>query len=130
VIKWLTQWNPRPGVDDQEALRGWGEEHPELVLRVPGIRGYVQNISQPLSEGTPPPHAGLGEVHFDDLEAADRAGGSPQRAAVIEDARMFMDLQHVVVAWAAENPSLRPSQLLTHRPRFSGRPGGEVDLGR
>jgi len=102
MITRLTQWHPREGLSRDEALRYWTEQHAKLVLDVPGLRGYVQNVCTLAPDGSEPPYAGLGEVWFESVQAAEDASGSAEWAAVIEDARTFMDFSRLVVAWAEE----------------------------
>jgi uncharacterized protein (TIGR02118 family) len=95
----LTQWRPREGLARGEAQRAW-ERHAELVERVPGVRRYVQHHAVEAPDGSEPPYAGLGEVWFDDADAARAALGTPEWAAVLADAGGFMALDGVVAAWA------------------------------
>ena len=100
MIERLTQWHALPGVEREEAVRHWTEEHARLVARVPHLAGYVQNVAVAGSDGSAPPYEGLGVARFASLEDAARAAESPEWAAVIEDARTFMDFDRLVVAWA------------------------------
>jgi uncharacterized protein (TIGR02118 family) len=99
VIVRMTQWQPRPGLAREEALRAW-ERHADLVERVPGLRRYVQNHAVAPPDGSDSPFAGLGEAWFDDAESARSALESPEWAAVIEDAKTFVDFNSVVATWA------------------------------
>jgi uncharacterized protein (TIGR02118 family) len=103
MIKRLTQWQARPGLDRDEAIRYWTGEHVRLVARVPRLLGYVQNTALVGMDGADPPYAGLGEASFASLEEARFATESSEWAAVIEDARIFMDFDRLVVTWASEN---------------------------
>jgi uncharacterized protein (TIGR02118 family) len=62
VIKRLTQWNNRKEMSREDALRYWRDQHVRLVEKVPGLRGYVQNLCTVGPDGAEPPYAGLGEV--------------------------------------------------------------------
>ena len=103
MIKRLTMWHAREGVSRDEALRHWSHEHAELVRQVPGLRRYVQDHCIDSPEGGAIPYAGLGEVWFDDFEAAASATSTAEWAAVITDAMTFMDLERIVAAWATEH---------------------------
>ena len=103
MVKRLTQWVPRTGVEPDEAVRRWRTSHVSLVRQVPGVTRYVQNVCTPSPDGTEPPYAGLGELSFETLEDAHAALDTPEWHAVIEDAREFMDLDHVTAAWANEH---------------------------
>jgi uncharacterized protein (TIGR02118 family) len=95
----LTRWQPRAGLDRAEALAAW-KRHAELVGRVPGVRRYVQHHAVGSPDGDEPPYAGLGEVWFDDGEAARAALASPEWSAVLADADAFREPGSVAAAWA------------------------------
>jgi uncharacterized protein (TIGR02118 family) len=99
MIGRFTQWRPRPDIDRREALLAW-DRHARLVERVPGLRRYVQNhvVATPF-DGTEPSYAGVGEAWFDDLVAAQAALESDEWAAVIDDAKTFMDFDSLVATW-------------------------------
>jgi uncharacterized protein (TIGR02118 family) len=99
MIGRFTQWRPRPDIDRPEALLAWGR-HAPLVERVPGLRRYVQNhvVSTPFDENEPA-YAGVGEAWLDDLAAAQVALESDEWAAVIDDAKTFMDFDSLVATW-------------------------------
>lgn len=99
MIRRLTQWQARPGVERHAAVRYWTEEHARLVERVPYLAGYVQHVAVVAPDGSEPPYAGLGEARFASFESAARATESTEWAAVIEDARTFMDFERLLVAW-------------------------------
>ena len=99
MVRRLTQWHARPGVHREEAVRYWTNEHARLVGRVPYLQGYVQHVAVAAPDGSEPPYAGLGEARFASFEQAARATASDEWAAVIEDARTFMDFERLVVAW-------------------------------
>lgn len=109
MIKRLTQWHVRPGVERETAIRHWTGEHVRLVERVPHLQGYVQDVAVVGPDGAEPPYAGLGEAWFATVDEAQAATGSPAWSAVIEDARTFMDFGRLVVAWAEENVAVPPS---------------------
>jgi len=103
VINRLTMWHAKDGVTGEDALTHWMNGHADLVRNVPGIRRYVQHHCVESPEGGGIPYTGLGEIWFDDFDAASAATTSPQWAAVIADADSFMDLSTVVAAWAEEH---------------------------
>jgi uncharacterized protein (TIGR02118 family) len=102
MIKRLTIWQVKSGLPAEEALQHWQGAHIPLVLALPGLRRYVQNRCVSTPEGVQPPFAGLGEVWFDDLEAAQAAMQSPEWSQVLDDALTFMDMDRIEVAWAEE----------------------------
>lgn len=105
MIKRLTTWQVQAGLDHEKAVERWLTRHVPLVLAVPGVRAYVQNRCVAALDGEGPPYAGMGEVWFESRETATAATQSPEWSAVIADAREFMDMSTVVVAWAEEHPA-------------------------
>ena len=100
MVERLTQWHARPGLDREQAVRYWTEQHARLVERVPRLEAYVQHVAVVAPDGSEPPYAGLGEARFRSFEDAARATESAEWAAVLEDARTFMDVDRLTVAWA------------------------------
>ena len=111
MIKRLTQWQVRPGEDRETAVSHWTSAHVALVKEVPHVLGYIQDVALTGVGGADPPYAGVGQTWFATFEVAQLATSSPEWAAVIEDARTFMDFDRLVVAWTNENVIIRP-------PRF------------
>ena len=71
-----------------EAFREhWRERHAPLIVRLPGIRRYVQNV--PLRSEAP--YDALAESSFDDTQAMKTLARSPEYAAVLEDEPRFID---------------------------------------
>ena len=103
MIKRLTQWTQRPELTREEALRHWKEDHARLVVRMPGVVRYVQNVCVAGPEGVEPPYAGLGEVWFETLDSAQAALASSEWKSVLDDAATFMDMGAISAAWASEH---------------------------
>ena len=99
MTKRLTLWRARTDVGSDEALRRWQGDHVSLVERVPGLKRYRQTLCADGPDGTPPDFLGLGEVWFEDIETAREALASHEWAAVIEDAKGFMDFSSVTAVW-------------------------------
>jgi uncharacterized protein (TIGR02118 family) len=104
MLKRLTLWRTREGVSSDAALAHWGYTHARLVERVPGVRRYVQDRCTVGPDRAEPPFVGVGELWFDNFEAANAALATPEWQAVIEDASTFMDLDQVTAVWAEEDP--------------------------
>lgn len=98
MVRRLTQWHARPGLAREEAVRYWTHEHARLVERVPHLQGYVQHVAVVTPDGSEPPYAGLGGA-VRELRGGRARDGSDEWAAVIEDARGFMDFERLTVAW-------------------------------
>jgi uncharacterized protein (TIGR02118 family) len=103
MLKRLTIWQCKSSVDHESAVRHWLGSHVALVLAVPGVKRYAQNVCLPGPDGSNPPYAGLGEVWFDSIEHAASALLSPEWQVVIEDAGTFMDMTRISAAWAEEH---------------------------
>jgi uncharacterized protein (TIGR02118 family) len=106
VIKRVTVVQALSGLDRAETLRHWREVHAPLVLRVPGVRRYVQNHCVEDARGGEPPFLGVGEVWFESREGAERAQRTPEWQAVLSDAAGFMDMERVTAGWAEEHEFL------------------------
>lgn len=71
-----------------EAFREhWRERHAPLVVRLPGIRRYIQNT--PLDSDST--YDGIAESSFDDTQAMKALARTPEYAAVLEDEPRFID---------------------------------------
>ena len=97
-------WQAREEVSREAALDHWRGLHVRLVEQVPGVKRYVQDVCARGPDGSEPPYAGVGELWFDDIEAAKASLETPEWRAVIEDASTFMALDHVTAAWVEEHP--------------------------
>lgn len=103
MIKVVAVIRRRADMDRAEFLRFWQEEHPPLVLRLPGIRGYRQNVA--IEHHTSWPWDGCAELWFDDVGAVRDAFASseaePLRAHeehFIGDIDWFLASEIVVLA--------------------------------
>jgi uncharacterized protein (TIGR02118 family) len=87
----------RPGLGRKEADRFWRERHAPLVLAVPELTRFVQNLVLgslgPFGvEGQPVVYDGLSECWFADREAFVRASETAEWQRLVEDARSFIDM--------------------------------------
>lgn len=90
-----------PGVDRQEADDHWLRRHAPLVLAVPGIGPYQQNLATfslgPFGvEGEPLQYDGLSEWWFTSRAAYLRTLETPEWERVLDDAATFLDLDALV----------------------------------
>jgi uncharacterized protein (TIGR02118 family) len=102
VIKALRAFRRAPGMSQEEFLRRW-DEHAELVLAVPGLRGYMQSPKVGRDEQSTAPFDGYSSLWFDDVDAAARAELSPEAARVREDAARFTSAEGVQAALTTEH---------------------------
>jgi uncharacterized protein (TIGR02118 family) len=89
VIKALRAFRRAPDVDREEFLRRW-DGHAELVLAVPGIRGYMQCPRTGRDEQSTAPFDGFSAMWFDDESSITRALESPEARAAREDSSTFI----------------------------------------
>jgi uncharacterized protein (TIGR02118 family) len=92
VIKALRACRRAPGMAQEEFVDRW-ERHAELVLAVPGVRGYAQSPRVGGPEHSTAPFDGYSAVWFDDEEALARARRTPEAAAVRAGQAEFMDAE-------------------------------------
>jgi uncharacterized protein (TIGR02118 family) len=92
----------RPDLSREEFLRLWQEEHPTLVRRLPGLRGYKQ--SPAISHRSQWPWDGCAELWFDSVadvrDAFNSEDAIPLRAHeehFIETIDWFLATETVVV---------------------------------
>jgi uncharacterized protein (TIGR02118 family) len=102
VIKALRAFRRVPEMDTDEFLRRW-DQHAELVLAVPGVRGYVQSPKVGREDQSTAPFDGFSSMWFDDVEAAARAATSPAARAAREDSARFIAAEGVVAINAIEH---------------------------
>ena len=98
VVKAVSFFKRRAGmaVDDFQAY--WRGKHPEAVLRLPGIRRYVQSHTRPAGYARGEPiYDGIAELWWDSREVLTAAVATPAglRAGeeLLEDERRFIDLE-------------------------------------
>jgi uncharacterized protein (TIGR02118 family) len=102
VIKALRAFTRVPGMDRDEFLRRW-QQHADLVLAIPGVRGYVQSPRVGRDEQSTAPFDGYSAIWFDDEEAAARAVATPEAQAARVDSATFIDDDSVVAAPTREH---------------------------
>ncbi|MER7113458.1 EthD family reductase [Saccharomonospora azurea] len=88
MVKFVAVVRRKEGLDFAEFRRLWCEEHPDLVLRMPGVRRYEQNLAY-RGESRDWPMDGIAEVWFDDHTAMKRAFASPEGTAATAHQDLF-----------------------------------------
>src|SRR5579884_4256605 len=93
MVKSMVFFKRRPGMEVEAFRRYWLEEHPKVVLKLPGIRRYVQNhpTLSAYEGGREPVYDGVAEVWFDDWEALRASGRAPAYQDVLADEANFLD---------------------------------------
>lgn len=91
----------KSGLDRQEALRYWREQHAPIVAAVPGVQAYVQQHAVAGPDG-PPPFLGVASLSFADEDAFEAAAASPEFAAALADVPNFADAERLPTAFTEE----------------------------
>ena len=70
----------------------WRTTHAAIIVRLPGIRGYVQShvLASAYRKGEPV-YDGVAEAYFDDTQAMKMLAKTPEYAAVLADEPKFID---------------------------------------
>jgi uncharacterized protein (TIGR02118 family) len=89
VIKIAALIQRRPDVAPAEFLRIWREEHPRVVVKLPGLRRYRQN--HPVQHRKLWAWDGMAELWFDDVAAVRNAFNSAIAAEVRAHEQRFID---------------------------------------
>ena len=95
MIKVLGLLTRKEGTTHEEFVRHWFDIHAPLAHAVPGIRRYVQSHitgtrSRPDIPETAVDVDGIAELWYDDLEAMQRAGASPEMKILTDDGALFI----------------------------------------
>jgi uncharacterized protein (TIGR02118 family) len=101
VIKAMRAFRRAPGMTGDEFLRRW-DQHAELVLAIPGVRGYVQSPKTGRDAQSTAPFDGFSAMWFDDEDALARAVTSPEARAARADSSQFISADGVRAATVIE----------------------------
>ena len=126
MIKVVTCIKRKAGMSVEDFQTYWRERHPEVVVRLPGIRRYVQSHTRPAGYRTGTPvWDGIAEVWFDDGRAMHALLGSPEMAAVEADESRFIDRaatrviatdEHVIKDEPVPAGAAKNVELVTRKP--------------
>ena len=92
----------RPDMSPDEFRKYWTTTHAEITAKVPGLRSYIQNICLPDENGEPA-YDGVALLAFDSPEGMQKAVGTEEWAAVLDDVPKFVDGSRIVIMIAEEN---------------------------
>jgi uncharacterized protein (TIGR02118 family) len=98
MIKAITFVKRKPGMSVEDFQAYWRAKHPEVVVRLPGLRRYVQ--SHALLAGYRKgelPWDGIAEVWMDDMESFRRLPGAKEYEAVQADEKRFIGRSAVLL---------------------------------
>jgi uncharacterized protein (TIGR02118 family) len=92
MVKAVSFFRRKPGMPVEEFQAYWRGKHPAAVVRLPGVRRYVQ--SHTLLAGYrkgDPIYDGIAELWFDDTKVMHALRGTKELAAVEVDEGVFID---------------------------------------
>jgi uncharacterized protein (TIGR02118 family) len=126
VIKVVTCIKRKPGMAVEEFQAYWRERHPEVVVRLPGIRRYVQSHTRLAGyRKGEPVFDGIAEVWFEDGRAIHALRGTAAMAAVQADEVRFIDRasmrviatdEHVIKDEPVPGGAAKNVELVTRKP--------------
>src|SRR5438270_564082 len=126
MVKAVSFFKRRSGMSVEAFQAYWLTRHPDVVVRLPGIRRYVQSHTLPggYRKGEPA-YDGIAEVWFDDTGAMRALAGTPAYAAVEADEARFIERatmgliiteEHVIKGGSAPAGGVKNVEFVTHRP--------------
>lgn len=126
MVKVITFLKRRPGMSVEDFQRYWLNQHPAVVVRLPGVRRYVQSHTLPSAYRKGEPiYDGIAEVWADDTNALRAMTRSPDNAAVQADEARFIDRdrmgiivteEQVLVDGATGPEAVKAVEFLSRRP--------------
>ena len=126
MVKAVSFFKRRAGMPVEEFQAYWLREHPAVVLRLPGVRRYVQ--SHTLLAGYrkgEPIYDGIAELWFDDTKAMAALRGTKEMEAVAADEAVFIDRgtmgliltdEHVIKDGPAPAGGAKNVEFVTRKP--------------
>jgi uncharacterized protein (TIGR02118 family) len=126
MVKAVSFFKRNSGMSVEAFQTYWRTVHPEVVLKLPGLRRYVQ--SHTLQAGyrkAEPVYDGIAEVWFDDTQAMRALSGTPEYAAVQADETKFIDRtrmgliitdEHVIKDGPVPTHGVKNVEFVTHKP--------------
>lgn len=92
MVKTVAFFKRRPDLGVEEFQTYWRTRHPEVVVRLPGLRRYVQSHTRPGAYRRGEPiYDGIAELTFDDTAALRALRSTPALAAVEADEARFIE---------------------------------------
>lgn len=92
MVKMVIFFKRKPGMAVEAFQQHWRATHAPIIVRLPGIRRYVQShvLATSYRKGEPP-YDGVAESSFDDTQAMKALAQSSQYAEVLADEPNFID---------------------------------------
>jgi uncharacterized protein (TIGR02118 family) len=127
MIKVVACIDRKPGMAVAAFQDYWLNRHPAVVLKLPGLRRYLQSHVRPSGYrgGRVLAHDGIAELWFDDPAALKAANDGPEIAAVLADEASFLDTsrrivlvcdEHVIVDRPAPAGAVKNVEFVHRRP--------------
>jgi uncharacterized protein (TIGR02118 family) len=92
MVKAVAFFKRRAGMPVDEFQAYWRTRHPDVVMRLRGVRRYVQSHTLPsVYRKAEPVYDGIAELWFDDTRAMHALRDTPEMAVVREDEARFID---------------------------------------
>lgn len=92
MVKAVSFFKRKPGMRVEEFQAYWLRTHPTVVMRLPGVRRYVQSHTLLAGYGKGEPiYDGIAELWFEDTKAMAALRGTKEIAAVEVDEAVFID---------------------------------------
>jgi uncharacterized protein (TIGR02118 family) len=129
MVKALSFFKRKPGMSVEDFQSYWRSAHPDAVVKLPGIRRYVQ--SHTLLAGyakREPAYDGIAEIWFDDTRAMRALAGTAAYDAVQADEAKFIHRatmgliiteEHVIKDGPAPAGGVKNVEFVTRRPDLS-----------
>ena len=131
MVKAVSFFKRKSGMAVEEFQAYWRGNHPAVVVRLPGVRRYVQSHTRPAGYGKGEPiYDGIAELWFEDTKAMHALRGTKELEAVEADEAVFIDRstmrlilteEHVIKDGPAPPGGVKSVEFVTRKP------GLEVD---
>jgi len=126
MVKMIAFFKRKPGMSVEDFQSYWRTSHADIVVKLPGIRRYVQShtILSGYRKGEPV-YDGMAELWFDNTDAMRAQAGTPEFAAVQADEPNFMDVsssgsiitqEHLIKDGAIPTDGVKNVEFVTHKP--------------
>jgi uncharacterized protein (TIGR02118 family) len=125
MVKMVIFFKRRPGMSVEAFQDHWRTVHAGIIVRLPGIRRYVQNPVLPGSyRKSEPAYDAIAESSFDDTQAMKALVGTPEYAEVLADEPNFIDRrtmqsiitdEHVIKDLPAPANGIKSITLMTRK---------------
>lgn len=126
MVKLIAFFKRKAGMSVEDFQAYWRTSHADIVVKLPGIRHYVQShtILSGYRKGEPV-YDGMAELWFDDTDVMRRQAGTPEFAAVRADEPNFMDVasqgtiiteEHVIKDGPVPDDGVKNVEFVSHKP--------------